>query len=66
VRSERDELKVANADCAIFTEVLEYLHYYYVPSVLEKINRALKKGGIFNTNDTEHSLALQEVEVAPW
>jgi len=42
---ERDELKVANADCAIFTEVLEHLHYYYVPSVLEKINRALKMRG---------------------
>jgi SAM-dependent methyltransferase len=42
---ERDELKVTNADCAVFTEVLEHLHYYYVPSVLEKINRALKKGG---------------------
>jgi len=42
---ERDELKVANADCAIFTEVLEHLHYYYVPSVLEKINRALKTRG---------------------
>jgi len=38
-------LKVADADCAVFTEVLEHLHYYYVPSVLEKINRALKKVG---------------------
>jgi len=38
----RDELKVTNADCAVFTEVLEHLHYYYVPSVLEKINHALK------------------------
>jgi SAM-dependent methyltransferase len=42
---ERDGLKVANADCAIFTEVLEHLHYYYVPSVLEKINHALKNKG---------------------
>jgi 2-polyprenyl-3-methyl-5-hydroxy-6-metoxy-1,4-benzoquinol methylase len=42
---ERGELKVADADCAVFTEVLEHLHYYYVPSVLEKINRALKRKG---------------------
>jgi 2-polyprenyl-3-methyl-5-hydroxy-6-metoxy-1,4-benzoquinol methylase len=62
---ERDELKIANADCAVFTEVLEHLHYYYVPSVLEKINRDLKIKGVFNTNNTEHSLALQETEVAP-
>jgi len=25
---ERDESKVADADCAVFTEVLEHLHYY--------------------------------------
>jgi hypothetical protein len=62
---ERDELKVANADCAIFTEVLEHLHYYYVPSVLEKINR-VEERRIFDTNDTKHSLAFQETEVAPW
>jgi len=42
---ERDELGVDNADCAVFTEVLEHLHYYYVPLVLSKINRALKLGG---------------------
>jgi len=42
---ERDELNVSNADCAVFTEVLEHLHYYYVPLVLSKINRALKLGG---------------------
>jgi len=66
VKCERDELKVANADCAIFTEVLKHLHYYYVPSVLEKINRDLKIKGVFNTNDTKHSLAFQETEVAPW
>lgn len=28
---ERDELGFDNADCAVFTEVLEHLHYYYVP-----------------------------------
>jgi len=43
---ERDELGVDNADCAVFTEVLEHLHYYYVPLVLNKINRALKCGGV--------------------
>jgi SAM-dependent methyltransferase len=43
---ERDELGVDNADCAVFTEVLEHLHYHYVPLVLNKINRALKRGGI--------------------
>jgi len=43
---ERDELGVSNADCAVFTEVLEHLHYYYVPLVLSKINRALKPGGV--------------------
>jgi len=43
---ERDELGISNADCAVFTEVLEHLHYYYAPLVLNKINRALKRGGI--------------------
>jgi len=43
---ERDELGVDNADCAVFTEVLEHLHYYYVPLVLSKINKALKLGGV--------------------
>jgi SAM-dependent methyltransferase len=43
---ERDELGISNADCAVFTEVLEHLHYYYVPLVLNKINRALKHGGV--------------------
>jgi len=42
---ERDELGVAGADCAVFTEVLEHLHYY-APAVLAKINRSLKPGGI--------------------
>jgi len=41
---ERDELGINNADCAVFTEVLEHLHYYYAPLVLGKINRALKHG----------------------
>ena len=54
---ERSELKVANADCAFFTEVLEHLHYYYVPSVLEKINRALKiKGYLILTTPNIASL----------
>ena len=43
---ERDELGVSNADCTVFTEVLEHLHYYYVPLVLSKINKALKPGGV--------------------
>jgi len=43
---ERDELGVDNADCAVFTEVLEHLHYYYVPLVLSKINKAPKPGGV--------------------
>jgi SAM-dependent methyltransferase len=43
---KRDELDISNADCAVFTEVLEHLHYYYVPLVLNKINRALKHGGV--------------------
>jgi 2-polyprenyl-3-methyl-5-hydroxy-6-metoxy-1,4-benzoquinol methylase len=42
---ERDELGISNADCAVFTEVLEHLHYYYAPLVLSRINRALKPGG---------------------
>jgi SAM-dependent methyltransferase len=43
---ERDELDINNADCAVFTEVLEHLHYYYVPLILSKISRALKPGGV--------------------
>jgi SAM-dependent methyltransferase len=43
---ERDELGVDNADCTVFTEVLEHLHYYYVPLVLSRISRALKLGGV--------------------
>jgi SAM-dependent methyltransferase len=43
---ERDELGVGNADCAVFTEVLEHLHYYYAPLVLSRISRALKPGGV--------------------
>jgi SAM-dependent methyltransferase len=43
---EGDELSVDNADCVVFTEVLEHLHYYYVPLVLSKINKALKLGGV--------------------
>jgi len=42
---EKDELGVTDADCAVFTEVLEHLHYYYVPIVLARINRSLKVGG---------------------
>jgi 2-polyprenyl-3-methyl-5-hydroxy-6-metoxy-1,4-benzoquinol methylase len=43
---ERDKLGINNADCAVFTEVLEHLHYYYAPLVLGKINKALKHGGV--------------------
>jgi SAM-dependent methyltransferase len=43
---ERDELNVNNADCAVFSEVLEHLHYYYAPLVLSKINKVLKLGGV--------------------
>ena len=43
---ERDDLGVAGADCAVFSEVLEHLHYYYAPAVLAKISRALKPGGV--------------------
>jgi len=43
---ERDELNVNNADCVVFSEVLEHLHYYYAPLVLSKINKALKLGGV--------------------
>ena len=39
-------LGINNADCALFTEILKHLHYYYVPLVLSKIIRALKPGGI--------------------
>jgi 2-polyprenyl-3-methyl-5-hydroxy-6-metoxy-1,4-benzoquinol methylase len=43
---ERDELSVNNADCVVFAEVLEHLHYYYVPSALSKINKSLKQEGV--------------------
>jgi 2-polyprenyl-3-methyl-5-hydroxy-6-metoxy-1,4-benzoquinol methylase len=43
---ERDELGINNAGCAVFTEVLEHLHYYYAPLVMSKISRSLKHGGI--------------------
>jgi len=41
---EEDELNVGDADCAVFAEVLEHLHYYRVPSILAKINEALRMG----------------------
>jgi hypothetical protein len=59
---ERDELGVDNADCAVFTEVLEHLHYYYAPLVLSRISRALKPGGSTNTNNAEHSIAIQKTK----
>jgi len=43
---ERNELDIGNADCAVFTEVLVHLHYYYAPLVLSRINKALKHGGV--------------------
>jgi len=42
---ETDELGFSGADCAVFSEVLEHLHYYYIPLIMAKINRALKYGG---------------------
>ena len=42
---ERDELMITDADCAVFADVLEHLHYYYAPMVLAKISKALKIGG---------------------
>ena len=42
---ERERLDVRGADCAVFTEVIEHLHYYYVPQVLSEINMSLKPGG---------------------
>uniref|UniRef100_A0A7J3Z7I7 Methyltransferase domain-containing protein n=1 Tax=Ignisphaera aggregans TaxID=334771 RepID=A0A7J3Z7I7_9CREN len=42
---ERNELGVADADCAVFTEVLEHLHYHYAPVALARISRALRAGG---------------------
>jgi SAM-dependent methyltransferase len=53
---ERDELGINNADCAVFTEVLEHLHYYYAPLVLSKINKALKHGGLILTTPNIASL----------
>jgi SAM-dependent methyltransferase len=41
---ERERLDVRGADCAVFTEVIEHLHYY-VPQVLSEINKSLKPGG---------------------
>jgi len=42
---EKDELGITDTDCTVFTEVLEHLHYYYVPTVLARINKSLKVGG---------------------
>jgi 2-polyprenyl-3-methyl-5-hydroxy-6-metoxy-1,4-benzoquinol methylase len=42
---ERERLDIRGADCAVFTEVIEHLHYYYVPWVLSEINKSLKPGG---------------------
>jgi len=59
---ERDELGVSSADCAVFTEVLEHLHYYYAPLVLSKINKALKLGESPSTHNTECGVAVQEAK----
>jgi len=49
---EGDELGVGNADCAMFTEVLEHLILLHVPSPEQvKPNKALKSGGNTNTNN---------------
>jgi len=42
---ETDELGINGAGCAVFSEVLEHLHYYHIPFVMAKINRALRHGG---------------------
>jgi len=42
---ERERLDIRGADCAVFTEVIEHLHYYYVPQVLSEINKSLKPSG---------------------
>jgi SAM-dependent methyltransferase len=39
-------LSINNADYAVFTEVLEHLHYHYIPLILSKISRALKPEGV--------------------
>jgi hypothetical protein len=41
---ERDGLGISNANCSVFTEVLEHLYYYYASLVLSKISKALKLG----------------------
>ena len=41
----RDEIKVTEADCVVFTEVLEHLHYYHISVILAKINKSLRVGG---------------------
>jgi 2-polyprenyl-3-methyl-5-hydroxy-6-metoxy-1,4-benzoquinol methylase len=41
---EKDELGISGVDCAVFTEVLEHLHYYHVSLILAKINKALIMG----------------------
>jgi len=50
----------------MFTEVLEHLHYYYVPLVLSKINKALKPGGVLvltTSNTASRPLALKAASV---
>jgi 2-polyprenyl-3-methyl-5-hydroxy-6-metoxy-1,4-benzoquinol methylase len=42
---ERERLDIRGADCAVFTEVIKHLYYYYVPQVLSEINKSLKPGG---------------------
>ena len=42
---ERERLDIRGADYAVFTEVIEHLHYYYVPHVLSEINKSLKPSG---------------------
>jgi len=42
---ERERLDIRGADCAVFTEVIEHFHYYYVPHTLSEINKSLKPGG---------------------
>ena len=60
---ERERLDIRGADCAVFTEVIEHLHYYYVPHVLSEIKQVPQTRRIPNPNHAEHSLPLQKIRL---
>ena len=62
---ERDELGVSNADCAVFTEVLEHLHYLLRTLSLEQDKQGPEAGGP-STHNTECGVAIQKAETAAW